>query len=146
MTQSQVEYDFPPGHPARFDYAADSPEAQRWRDKHDLSRGEPDFPFGHPKRIDTPGNTNHIPVVPGVDPNNPHMEAFTGRNPEQAAAAAKYAREASERATESVALEPIDAAIANAALEKKRKDLKVEVLTHAQIMEVLGDLQRAQQR
>jgi hypothetical protein len=28
------EPDFPPGHPARFDYDPDSPEAQEWARKH----------------------------------------------------------------------------------------------------------------
>jgi len=81
----QHEQDFPPGHPARFDYYPDSPEAKEWRRQHVHLKGERDFPVDHPKAVDTPGNTNHVPVLPGVDPHHPEMEAFTGRSPEDAA-------------------------------------------------------------
>jgi len=80
------EPDFPPGHPARFDYDPRSPEAKQWAKKNIHPLGERDFPVGHPKAVDTPGSTNHIAVLPGVDPHHPALEAFTGRTPAQAAA------------------------------------------------------------
>lgn len=73
------EPDHPPGHPKRFDYDPASPEAIEWKRKNFHPLGERDFPVDHPKAIDTPGNTNHIPALPGVDPNHPEREPFTGR-------------------------------------------------------------------
>lgn len=75
------EPDFPPGHPARCDYNPDSPEAKEWMRKNVHLKGERDFPVDHPKAVDSPGNTNHLAVLPGVDPNHPELEAFTGRTP-----------------------------------------------------------------
>lgn len=89
------EPDYAPGHPARFDYDPDSPEAVEWRRKNVHPLGERDWPVDHPKAVDTPGNTNHLPVVPGVNPFNPEREAFTGRDP----ATAKRAREIQEELT-----------------------------------------------
>lgn len=80
----QREEDFPPGHPARFDYKPDSPEAIEWRRIRVHPKGERDFPVDHPKAVDTPGNTNHLPIVAGVDPLHPELEAFTGRTQEVA--------------------------------------------------------------
>lgn len=77
------EPDFPPGHPKRFDYDPESPEAIEWARVHIHPAGERDFPIDHPKAVDTEGNTNHIPVHAGVDPNKPELEAFTGRTPRQ---------------------------------------------------------------
>lgn len=79
------EPDFPPGHPARFDYDPDSPEAIEWMRKHVWLPGERDYPVGHPKASDTPGNTNSVEIRPGVDPAHPELEPFTGRRPEVAA-------------------------------------------------------------
>jgi hypothetical protein len=80
------EPDFPRGHPKRFDYDPESPEAIEWARIHIHPAGERDFPVGHPKALDTEGNTNAVPVLPGVDPNHPELEAFTGRTPRQVAA------------------------------------------------------------
>lgn len=79
------EPDFPKGHPKRFDYDPKSPEAREWVRLHVHPAGERDFPVGHPKAIDTPGNTNAVSVLPGVDPAHPELEAFSGRTPEQVA-------------------------------------------------------------
>jgi len=83
------EPDFPPGHPKRFDYNPRSPEAREWARLHIHPAGERDFPVGHPKAVDTKGNTNAVPVLPGVDPAHPELEAFTGHTPEQVAAEAE---------------------------------------------------------
>jgi hypothetical protein len=80
------EPDFPKGHPKRFDYDPKSPEAREWARLHIHPAGERDWPVGHPKAVDTKGNTNTVPVLPGVDPSHPELEAFTGRSPEQVAA------------------------------------------------------------
>jgi hypothetical protein len=80
------EPDFPVGHPKRFDYDAKSPEAREWARLNIHPAGERDWPVGHPKAVDTKGNTNHVPVLPGVNPTHPEREAFTGHTPEQAAA------------------------------------------------------------
>jgi|SRR5215472_14171545 len=80
------EPDFPPGHPARSDYDPASPEAQAWARKYISLKGERDFAVDHPKALDTPGNQNHVPVLPGIDPAHPELEPFTGHTPEQAAA------------------------------------------------------------
>lgn len=87
MTQQlQPQEDFPKGHPARFDYDPHSPEAVEWKRRNIHPKGERDFPVDHPKAVDTKGNTNHLPVRAGVDPLNPHLEAFTGAQPEVAEA------------------------------------------------------------
>jgi hypothetical protein len=80
------EPDFPLGHPKRFDYNPRSFEAREWARRNIHPAGERDFPVGHPKALDTVGNTNHVPVLAGVDPAHPELEAFTGRTPEQVAA------------------------------------------------------------
>ena len=49
-------------------------------------RGERDFPVDHPKAVDTKGNTNHLPIRPGIDPLHPELEEFTGASPEVAEA------------------------------------------------------------
>lgn len=100
------EQDFPPGHPARFDYNPDSPEAKEWARKNVHPKGERDFPVDHPKAVDTPGNTNHVPVLAGVDPNHPELEAFTGRTPEVAERVREIQRRMSAAAKESPSLDP----------------------------------------
>ncbi len=139
----QTERDFPLGHPAAVDTVPGSPEHLAWLRLHDSSRGERDFPPGHPKAADTPGNSNHIAWAAGVDPMNAHLEPFTGRTEEQAAAAAEYARQAAADAPESIALEPIDSLAANKALAAERKRLKVDALTAEQHAKVLAELQAA---
>jgi hypothetical protein len=140
----QVERDFPLGHPKAADTVIGSPEHLAWLREYDTSRGERDFPVDHPKAADTPGNLNHVQWEPGVDPFNPHLQAFTGRTPEKAEAVATFDKEASARAKESPALEPVDARRANAALAAKRRELGVETLTQAQMSEVLAELQKGQ--
>jgi hypothetical protein len=142
----QVERDFPLGHPKAIDTVPGSPEHKAWLDEHDKSGGERDFPVGHPKSADTPGNLNHLAWAPGVDPRNPHLEPFTGYTPEKAAAIRQFNLEAAKKARESKALTPIDANVANAALEQKRKELGVDALTAAQHDEVLAALQTAAQK
>jgi hypothetical protein len=137
----QVERDFPLGHPAAVDTVIGSPEHKEWLRQHEFLENKRDFPPGHPKAADTPGNLNHVPVVAGVDPNNPHLEAFTGRTPEKAAAVRAHNAAAAAAAKESAALEPVDANVANAALAAKRKELGVDALTMEQHMEVLRGLQ-----
>lgn len=80
------EPDFPVGHPKRFDYNPRSKEAREWARKNIHPAGERDYPVGHPKAVDTKGNSNAVPALPGVDPNHPELEPFTGRTPEQVAA------------------------------------------------------------
>lgn len=98
--QSIHEEDFPKGHPKRFDYDPNSPEAKEWARKNVNLKGERDFPVGHPKAVDTPGNKNHIPVTIGVDPAHPELEAFTGATPAQAAG-----RKAAEQALAKLQIE-----------------------------------------
>ncbi len=87
MTQTvQTERDFPLGHPKAADYVPGSPEAIEWARKNIHPLGERDFPVDHVKAVDTQGNTNHIPIRPGVDPAHPDLEAFTGATKEVAAA------------------------------------------------------------
>src|SRR5436305_12698023 len=97
------EPDFPPGHPARFDYDPESREAREWARINVHPKGERDFPVGHPKALDTPGNTNARPVLAGVDPDHPEREAFTGRSPAQAAALRKLYQEQAANVKESPA-------------------------------------------
>jgi len=101
------EPDFPPGHPARFDYDPASPEAQEWARLHIFPKGERDFPPDHPKAVDSEGSTNHVPILPGIDPQHPELEAFTGRTPEQAKAVRDVYRRMSEQAQESPVLMPV---------------------------------------
>ncbi len=138
------EQDFPAGHPKRFDYHPLSPEAQEWARQNVHLRGERDFPVDHPKAVDTPGNTNHFPWAPGVDPYNLHLEEHSGRTPEQAAAAREFNARMAERAQESEGLAPILSDVANAALAAERDRLKVIALTAAQTARVLAKLQEPQ--
>jgi hypothetical protein len=102
--------DFPVGHPARFDYDPNSPEAKEWARVHIHPRGERDFPVDHPKALDTQGNTNAVVITAGVDPNKPELEAFTGRTPEQAAAVAEMNARLAEQAKPTPPRQPVDAA------------------------------------
>lgn len=83
---TKTEEDFPKGHPARFDYDPASPEAQEWARKNVHPLGERAYPVDSVKSSDTPGNDCSLEWRPGVDPRNPHLEAFTGASPEVAAA------------------------------------------------------------
>lgn len=84
--QTIQERDFPKGHPKASDYVPGSPEAIEWARKNIHPLGERDFPVDHPKAVDTPGNTNAIPIRPGIDPAHPELEEFTGATPAIAAA------------------------------------------------------------
>jgi hypothetical protein len=126
---TQREEAFPKGHPARFDYDPKSPEAIEWSRQNVHPLGERAFPVGHPAAIDTPGNLNHIQWQPGVDPLNPHLEPFTGRTPEQAAGVHALSEAASQAALESPFTTPLDAAVVNAALDAKRRELGRDALT-----------------
>lgn len=101
------EPDFPVGHPKRFDYDPESPEAKEWARLHIHPAGERDFPVGHPKAVDTPGNMNHVPALPGVDPTHPELEAFTGRTPHQVEAERKLWADRVAASHPSPELEPI---------------------------------------
>lgn len=103
------EPDFPPGHPKRFDYDPESPEAIEWARIHIHPAGERDFPVGHPKAVDTEGNTNHIPALAGVDPAHPDLQAFTGRTPKQVEAEQKLWADRVASSKPSVDLKPVDA-------------------------------------
>lgn len=105
----RVEEDYPAGHPGRFDYNPDSPEAKEWLRRNSNPMGERDFPVDHPKAVDTPGNQNHVPNVPGVDPNNPKLEAFTGRDPDTAARMREINAERAKSAKESKLPPPVEA-------------------------------------
>src|SRR5579864_1783399 len=100
------ERDFPKGHPKAADYDPPSPDAIEWARKNIHPAGERDFPVDHPKAIDTPGNTNHVPVVPGVDPAHPELQPFTGRTPAQVAAERAVWAERTRLARPSPELEP----------------------------------------
>jgi hypothetical protein len=141
---SQVERDFPLGHPKAPDTIIGSPEHIAWTQQHKFHENLRDFPPGHPKAGDTPGNLNHVENIAGVDPNNPHLEPFTGLQPEAAAAVAEWNREEAAGAHESPALVPIDANAANAALEAERKRLGVEVLNALQHAAVIARLQQGE--
>lgn len=84
--QTIQERDFPKGHPKACDYDPKSPEALEWARKNIHPLGTRDFPVDHPKAVDTKGNTNAIPIRPGIDPAHPELEEFTGATPEVAAA------------------------------------------------------------
>lgn len=103
---NRPEEDFEQGHPKRFDYDPNSPEAIEWARKHVFPKGERDFPPDHPKAMDTPGNTNATEWRAGVDPAHPENEPFTGRTPEQAAAVHRFEAELSRKAKESPVAEP----------------------------------------
>jgi hypothetical protein len=139
---AQVERDFPIGHPAAADTVIGSPEHVEWMRQHQFLENKRDFPPGHIKAVDTPGNTNHLPVRAGVDPFNTHLEAFTGHTPEKAAAIAAHNKAVASGALESPVLPPVDALVANAALEAKRKELGVEALSYDEHMKVLAALQQ----
>jgi hypothetical protein len=81
-----AERDFPKGHPKAGDYVPGSPDAVEWARVNIHPKGERDFPVDHPKAVDTKGNTNHLPIRPGVDPLHPELEEFTGASPEVAKA------------------------------------------------------------
>jgi len=101
------EPDFPPGHPARYDYDPNSPEAKAWMAAHFSPKGERDWPVGNIKAVDTAGNTNAIPVLPGVDPAHPELQAFTGRTPDQVKAMQLVTAMLSQTAMESPVLAPV---------------------------------------
>lgn len=103
------EPDFPKGHPKRFDYDPESPEAKQWARFHVFPKGERDFPPGHPKAVDTPGNKNSQELRAGVDPDRPDYEEHTGRSPEQAEAVRQFNAELSRKAFETPARDPIEA-------------------------------------
>ena len=139
-----VERDFPLGHPAAVDTVIGSREHKAWLTAQQWLENKRDFPPGHVKAADTPGNVNHIPVVAGVDPLNPHLEPFSGLMPDRAAAVREWNQRQAELAKESAALPPIDANVANEALAARRAELKVDALTAAQTADVLARLQNAQ--
>lgn len=134
-----VEEDFPKGHPGRFDYDPESPEAIEWARHNVAPLGERDFPVDHIKAADTPGNLNHLPVTAGVDPLNAHLEPHTGRTPDQVAGIRKLTEMASKQATESPVLQPIDATIVNRMLDRKREELRRDTLTPDEYAGVLRD-------
>jgi hypothetical protein len=103
---TREEQDFPAGHPARFDYDPQSPEAKEWARRNVFPKGERDFPPGHVKAVDTPGNRNAQPVLPGIDPDRPDYEAFSGRSPEQAKAAREVYQQQAPLVPESPATIP----------------------------------------
>src|SRR5215472_18432573 len=104
-----AEQDFPPGHPARFDYEPNSPEAVEWRRLNVFPKGERDFPVDHVKAVDSNGSTNHLEWPAGVNPHAPHLEPFTGRKPEQAEALRALNLEAARNAMESKPLHLVEA-------------------------------------
>jgi hypothetical protein len=132
-----VEQDYEPGHPKRFDYDPNSPEAREWTRIHVHLKGERDFPVDHPKALDTKGNPNSIYWVGGVNPYEPQREAFTGRTPAQAAAVAAANAAASQQATETPARPALDGVKLNEALAAERKRLRVTTLSKAQYDAVL---------
>jgi hypothetical protein len=101
------EQDFPEGHPKRFDYDPASPAAKEWAREHVFTRGEPAYPRSHPTYGGEKNARNLISWQAGVDPFNPHLEAFTGRTPEHAEAVRAHEAELSRQAQESPAREPI---------------------------------------
>lgn len=139
----QAEYDFPPGHPGRADYDPKSEAAIEWARKHVSPLGSRDFPVDHPKAADTPGNLNHVVYEAGVDPLNPHREAHTGRTPEQVEGIRELSRMASQAALESPVTLPLDAAVVNAALDEKRRELGRDLLTEEEYSEVVAQIHTA---
>jgi len=143
LTVAQApERDFPVGHPAAVDTVMGSPAHLAWERQHQFDENRRDFPPGHIKAVDTPGNTNHIQWEAGVDQLNPHHQAFTGHSPDRAAAIAEWNADQAAGAHESPVLKPVDANVANAALEAKRKELGVDALTAEQHAEVIATLQQ----
>lgn len=136
------ERDFPIGHPAAIDTVIGSSDHLAWVEHHKFLENLRDFPPGHPKGSDTPGNLNAIPVRIGVDPHNPHLEPFTGRTPEKAAAVAQWNKEEAAGSHESPVLPIVEQSVAEAAMAAKRAELKVDALTMEQHMAVLVELQR----
>ena len=134
----QVEYDFPPGHPARADYDPKSKEAAEYARQFVHPLGERDFPVDHPGALDTPGNMNKVTWRAGVDPRNPHREPFTGRTPEQVAGVKALSAAASKRAKESAAPPPIDSHQVAQALDSKRAAVGHDILTAEEYSEVLA--------
>jgi len=132
-----VEQDFEQGHPKRFDYDPASPAAREWARVHISVKGERDFPVDHPKAVDTKGNHNTVVVLPGVDPFHPELEAFTGRTPEQAKAAAEMLAELARQAKETPPRPLIDGVKLNEALIRERQRLGVQTLNAAQYAAVL---------
>jgi hypothetical protein len=139
----QPESDFPVGHPARADYDPTSPEAIEWARQHVHPRGERDFPVDHPKAADTPGNETQLVWRAGVDPRNPHREAFTGRTPEQAAGVRALSEAASKAAVESPVLIPIDAVAVGKLLDAKRAQVGHDILTPEEHQAVLAEYHKS---
>ncbi len=137
----QIERDFPIGHPAAVDTVIGSPDHLAWIEQHKFSENVRDFPPGHPKAVDTAGNLNALPVRAGVDPHNPHLEEFTGRTPERAAAVREWNKEEAAGAHESPVMPVIDAAVLNAALAEERARLHVDALTMEETQAVMSSLQ-----
>ncbi len=135
-----IEEDFPKGHPARGDYDPKSAEAIEWARKNVSPLGQRDFPVDHPKAADTPGNLNAVEWRTGINPHNPHLEAFTARTPEQAASVKALSEVASKAAVESPVYQPLDAFAVSEAMNKKRKALGRDILTEAEHSEVLAEL------
>ena len=133
------EEDFPKGHPGRNDYDPESQEAKDWASQNVHPLGERDFPVGHTAAADTPGNLNHLTWAPGVDPLNPHREAHTGRTPAQVEGLRKLSEAASRQAQESPVTYPVDAAVLNAMLDTRRKDLGRDLLTPEEYQSVVRD-------
>jgi hypothetical protein len=141
MAERGIETDFPKGHPARHDYDPTSPEAQEWLRVNVHPMGERAFPVDHPAAVDTPGNMNSVEWQPGIDPRNPHREAFSGRTPEQAAGVRALSAAASNAAKESPVMKPLDALEVAKAMNAKRKKVGRDVLTAAEYESVLAALQ-----
>ena len=138
---TQIERDFPVGHPAAVDTVIGSPEHLEWIEKHKFLENVRDFPPGHSKAVDTAGNLNSLPVRPGVDPHNPHLEEHTGRTPVQAAAVREWNKAEAAGAHESPVMPVIDAAVLNDALVAERARLHVDALTMEQTQAVMSTLQ-----
>lgn len=137
----QIERDFPIGHPAAVDTIIGSEEHLAWLEHHKFLENARDFPPGHPKAVDTAGNLNALPIRPGIDPHNPHLEEHTGRTPEKAEAMREWQKAEAAGAHESPVMPVIDAAVLNAALAAKRADLDVDALTMEQTQAVMAELQ-----
>ncbi len=136
---SQKERDFEPGHPAASDYDPSSPQAREWARQHVSPLGERDFAVDHPKALDTAGNLNHLPVTAGVDPLNPHREAFTGRSPAQVAGVRALSEAASKASVDSPVVQPIDALMVNRMLDQRRQDVGRDLLSPEEYQSVLRD-------
>ena len=135
-----AEDDFEAGHPARCDYDPESPAAKEWARRHVSLKGERDFAVDHPAALDTPGNLNHIEWSAGVDPFHPEREAFTGRNPAQAAAARQAAQAAAVAAKPTPARKPLDAHQVLEAYHKRLMELGIDDPTEEQYEKILRDI------